>query len=121
MRHGIVASEMGDAGMWDEMPCVVVKDICDHAGSREKQDVAGLWRAATAAASRRLRCLRPLTSRHRQQLQLGTASHAASVSCCVGSLYRGLSMLSGRVHEAPWLGYSVLSLDYDKRLRRQRE
>lgn len=48
-EHDIVAFEMEGAGVWDEVPCIVVKGICDYADSHKNknwQDFA----AATAAA-----------------------------------------------------------------------
>lgn len=47
--HNIIAFEMEGAGAWDEVPCIVVKGICDYADSHKNkawQDFA----AATAAA-----------------------------------------------------------------------
>ncbi|KAK7221927.1 hypothetical protein V2G26_009930 [Clonostachys chloroleuca] len=48
-EHGIVAFEMEGAGVWDEVPCIIVKGICDYADSHKDkrwQDFA----AATAAS-----------------------------------------------------------------------
>ncbi|KAK3177706.1 hypothetical protein K4F52_009554 [Lecanicillium sp. MT-2017a] len=48
-EHGIIAFEMEGAGAWDEVPCLVVKGICDYSDSHKNkawQDYA----AATAAA-----------------------------------------------------------------------
>jgi nucleoside phosphorylase len=48
-QHDIVAYEMEGAGAWDELPCLVVKGVCDYADSHKDkawQDFA----AATAAA-----------------------------------------------------------------------
>ncbi|PMB63414.1 hypothetical protein BM221_010505 [Beauveria bassiana] len=47
--HGIIAFEMEGTGVWDEIPCIVVKGICDFSDSHKNkswQDYA----AATAAA-----------------------------------------------------------------------
>ncbi|EJT68837.1 hypothetical protein GGTG_13590 [Gaeumannomyces tritici R3-111a-1] len=47
--HKVIAFEMEGAGAWDEVPCIVVKGICDYADShknKEWQDFA----AATAAS-----------------------------------------------------------------------
>ncbi|KAF5122380.1 hypothetical protein E5D57_012857 [Metarhizium anisopliae] len=51
-EHGIIAFEMEGAGVWDEMPCIVIKGICDYSDSHKNkawQDYA----AATAAAAAR--------------------------------------------------------------------
>lgn len=48
-EHGVIAFEMEGAGAWDEVPCIVVKGICDYSDSHKNkawQDYA----AATAAA-----------------------------------------------------------------------
>lgn len=48
-EHGIIAFEMEGTGAWDEIPCIVVKGICDFSDSHKNkgwQDYA----AATAAA-----------------------------------------------------------------------
>ncbi|KAL8299083.1 hypothetical protein RB593_009136 [Gaeumannomyces tritici] len=48
-RHGVIAFEMEGAGAWDEVPCIVVKGICDYADSLKSK----LWQnfAAASAAS----------------------------------------------------------------------
>jgi hypothetical protein len=46
--HNLAAFEMEGAGAWDEVPCLVVKGVCDYADSHKNkqwQDFA----AATAA------------------------------------------------------------------------
>ncbi|KAM0187038.1 hypothetical protein ACHAPI_011356 [Fusarium lateritium] len=48
-EHNLIAFEMEGAGAWDEVPCIVVKGICDYADSHKNkawQDFA----AATAAS-----------------------------------------------------------------------
>ncbi|RDA85560.1 hypothetical protein CP532_3321 [Ophiocordyceps camponoti-leonardi (nom. inval.)] len=48
-QHDIIAFEMEGAGAWDEVPCVVVKGICDYADSHKSKE----WQpyaAATASA-----------------------------------------------------------------------
>ncbi|KAK3942793.1 nucleoside phosphorylase domain-containing protein [Diplogelasinospora grovesii] len=49
-QEGILAFEMEGAGVWDEIPCIVVKGVCDYADSHKRkrwQDFA----AATAASA----------------------------------------------------------------------
>ncbi|KAL2882117.1 hypothetical protein SGCOL_002379 [Colletotrichum sp. CLE4] len=49
-RYDLVAFEMEAAGAWDEVPCVVVKGVCDYADSHKNKK----WQtfaAATAASS----------------------------------------------------------------------
>jgi hypothetical protein len=48
--HGVIAFEMEGAGIWDELPCLVVKGVADYADSRKSKD----WQryaAATAACA----------------------------------------------------------------------
>ncbi|KAI8670399.1 CCHC-type domain-containing protein [Fusarium keratoplasticum] len=49
VKHDLIAFEMEGAGAWDEVPCVVVKGICDYADSHKNK----AWQefaAATAAS-----------------------------------------------------------------------
>lgn len=48
-QRGIIAFEMEGAGIWDEVPCVVVKGVCDYADSH-KNKVWQPFAAATAAS-----------------------------------------------------------------------
>jgi nucleoside phosphorylase len=47
--EGIIAFEMGVAGVWDSFPCVIIKGACDYADSH-KSNVWQRYAAATAAA-----------------------------------------------------------------------
>ncbi|GJD03093.1 pfs domain-containing protein [Colletotrichum higginsianum] len=46
---GVIALEMEGAGVWDQIPCIVVKGVCDYADSHKNK----VWQpfAAAAAAS----------------------------------------------------------------------
>ncbi|PNP60664.1 hypothetical protein FNYG_14606 [Fusarium nygamai] len=49
-KHKIIAFETEGAGLWDEVPCIVVKGVCDYADSHKNKR----WQpyaAATAAAA----------------------------------------------------------------------
>ncbi|KAL8365128.1 hypothetical protein RB595_004105 [Gaeumannomyces hyphopodioides] len=48
-EHEIIAFEMEGAGAWDEVPCIVVKGICDYADSHKNKQWQNLA-AATAAS-----------------------------------------------------------------------
>ncbi|KAI8298278.1 hypothetical protein K4K59_002917 [Colletotrichum sp. SAR11_240] len=48
-QHGIIAFEMEGAGVWDEIPCIIVKSVCDYADSHKNKSWQGF--AAVAAAS----------------------------------------------------------------------
>ncbi|KAF5234014.1 hypothetical protein FANTH_12345 [Fusarium anthophilum] len=48
---GVIAFEVGGAGVWDSFPCVIIKGACDYAdGHRHKSKVWQRYSAATAAA-----------------------------------------------------------------------
>ncbi|KAF5530869.1 kinesin light chain [Fusarium mexicanum] len=52
-QHNLIAFEMEGAGAWDEVPCIVVKGICDYADSHKNkawQDFAAATAAAVAKA-----------------------------------------------------------------------
>ncbi|KAK0658099.1 hypothetical protein QBC41DRAFT_192405, partial [Cercophora samala] len=34
-KHGILAFEMEGAGIWDEIPCIIIKGICNYADSHK--------------------------------------------------------------------------------------
>ncbi|KAH0441202.1 hypothetical protein CcaCcLH18_02112 [Colletotrichum camelliae] len=48
-QHGIIAFETEGAGIWDQIPCIIVKGVCDYADSHRNKK----WQpyAAVAAAS----------------------------------------------------------------------
>ncbi|KAK1783701.1 nucleoside phosphorylase domain-containing protein [Copromyces sp. CBS 386.78] len=50
---GVIAFEMGAAGVWDELPCIVIKGVCDYADShinKAWQDYAAATAASVAKA-----------------------------------------------------------------------
>lgn len=52
-EQGVIAFEMEGAGAWDEVPCIVIKGICDYADSHKNktwQDFAAATAAAVAKA-----------------------------------------------------------------------
>lgn len=52
-EHNLIAFEMEGAGAWDEVPCIVVKGICDYADSHKNkawQDFAAATAASVAKA-----------------------------------------------------------------------
>lgn len=46
-KHGIMAFEMEGAGVWDEVPCIVVKGVCDYADCHKNKK----WQAYAAATA----------------------------------------------------------------------
>ncbi|KAI9896032.1 hypothetical protein N3K66_009101 [Trichothecium roseum] len=52
-RHDLIAFEMEGGGAWDEIPCIIVKGICDYADSHKNktwQDFAAATAASVAKA-----------------------------------------------------------------------
>ncbi|EHK43571.1 hypothetical protein TRIATDRAFT_266978 [Trichoderma atroviride IMI 206040] len=49
---GVIAFETEGAGIWDEVPCIVVKGVCDYADSHKHPRWQNYAAAAAAAASR---------------------------------------------------------------------
>ncbi|KID65988.1 NACHT and Ankyrin domain protein, partial [Metarhizium hybridum] len=49
-KHNLVAFEMEGAGVWDEIPCIIVKSVCDYADSHKNEEWQN-YAAATAAAA----------------------------------------------------------------------
>jgi nucleoside phosphorylase len=48
-REKVIGFEMEGAGVWEELPCVVIKGVCDYADSHKNKKWQG-YAAATAAA-----------------------------------------------------------------------
>ncbi|KAK6330023.1 hypothetical protein TWF718_003450 [Orbilia javanica] len=49
-RHGVIAFEMEGAGIWDTLPCIIIKGVCDYADSHKNKRWQN-FAAATAAAA----------------------------------------------------------------------
>ncbi|KAH7132719.1 nucleoside phosphorylase domain-containing protein [Dactylonectria macrodidyma] len=49
---GVIALEMEGAGVWDEVPCIVVKGVCDYADSHKHKGWQNFAAAAAASASK---------------------------------------------------------------------
>lgn len=46
-QHGLVGFEMEGAGVWDAIPCIVVKAVCDYADSHKNKE----WQAFVAVVA----------------------------------------------------------------------
>ncbi|KAF7532252.1 hypothetical protein G7Z17_g13661 [Cylindrodendrum hubeiense] len=49
---GVIAFEMEGAGVWDEVPCIVVKGVCDYADSHKHKGWQNFAAATAASASK---------------------------------------------------------------------
>ncbi|KXH54110.1 hypothetical protein CSAL01_10489 [Colletotrichum salicis] len=71
--RSLVAFEMEVAGVWDEIPCIIVKGVCDYADSH-KNKTWQHYAAATAAVATKalLDCYAPTAVRIEQAKPVGT-------------------------------------------------
>jgi nucleoside phosphorylase len=53
-RHNLLAFEMEAAGIWDEIPCIVVKGVCDYADSHKNKSWQAFASATAACATKAL-------------------------------------------------------------------
>ncbi|TEA18272.1 hypothetical protein C8034_v011442 [Colletotrichum sidae] len=53
-EHDLIGFEMEGAGIWDEMPCLVVKAVCDYADSHKNKKWQAFAAAAAASATKAL-------------------------------------------------------------------
>lgn len=53
-EEGIIAFEMEGAGIWEEIPCIIVKGVCDYADSHKNKAWQNFAAATAAAAAKAL-------------------------------------------------------------------
>lgn len=53
-KHELLAFEMEGAGVWDEIPCIIVKSVCDYADSHKNKKWQDYAPATAAAATKAL-------------------------------------------------------------------
>ncbi|RFU73424.1 kinesin light chain [Trichoderma arundinaceum] len=51
-KEGVIAFEMEGAGIWEEMPCLVVKGVCDYADCHKNKEWQNFAAATAASASK---------------------------------------------------------------------
>lgn len=61
-EHGIIAFEMEGAGLWDEVPCLVIKAVCDYADSHKNKGWQPFAAARAASAARALLSMEVFTT-----------------------------------------------------------
>ncbi|KXJ88349.1 phosphorylase superfamily protein [Microdochium bolleyi] len=74
-RHDLIAFEMEAAGMWEELPCIVVKGVCDYADSHKAKGWQPFSAASAAAVTKALLSTIQATDR----LQKRTSSKTAKL------------------------------------------
>jgi nucleoside phosphorylase len=53
-EEGVIAFEMEGAGVWEELPCIIVKGVCDYSDSHKNKNWQDFAAATAAAASKAL-------------------------------------------------------------------
>lgn len=74
-EHDLIAFEMESAGIWDEIPCVVVKGVCDYADSHKNKTWQPFAAAAAASAAKALLALYTQTDRPADSYGSSNAIH----------------------------------------------
>ncbi|UKZ53335.1 hypothetical protein TrVGV298_007127 [Trichoderma virens] len=67
MKEGVIAFEMEGAGIWGEIPCIIVKGVCDYADSHKNKKWQDFAAATAAAAAKALLHRYPKTERTRYE------------------------------------------------------
>ncbi|KAL7935629.1 hypothetical protein V8C35DRAFT_259314 [Trichoderma chlorosporum] len=64
-KEGVIAFEMEGAGIWGEIPCIIVKGVCDYADSHKNKKWQDFAAATAAAAAKALLHRYPKTEKIR--------------------------------------------------------
>ncbi|KAH0499575.1 hypothetical protein TgHK011_006756 [Trichoderma gracile] len=64
-KEGVIAFEMEGAGIWEEIPCIIVKGVCDYADSHKNKRWQDFAAATAAAAAKALLHRYPKTEKAR--------------------------------------------------------
>lgn len=64
-KEDVIAFEMEAAGIWDEIPCIIVKGVCDYADSHKNKKWQDFAAATAAAAAKALLHRYPKTEKVR--------------------------------------------------------
>lgn len=70
-EHDLIAFEMEGAGAWDEIPCIIVKGICDYADSHKNKNWQQFAAATAASVAKALVEKYPRTDKPPVSRQLG--------------------------------------------------
>jgi nucleoside phosphorylase len=72
-QRNVIAFEMEGAGVWDEVPCIVVKGVCDYADSHKNKTWQPFAAAAAAAVLKAMLAQYPLTDWPSSRTSFATA------------------------------------------------
>lgn len=98
-----VAFEMEGAGVWDEVPCIVLKAICGYADSHEHKGWQKYAAATAAAASK------AVLERYIHTDKAGVAQELGTVASTAGSRGALPSHSGNHVFQAPISGHNVVA------------
>lgn len=100
---GAIAFEMEGAGVWDEVPCIVVKGVCDYADSHKHKGWQNYAAATAAAASKAIVKSYVRTDKadaeRKPEAEVTTANPPRDTSSSTG----------GTVFQAPISGHNVVA------------
>ncbi|KAF4841037.1 hypothetical protein CGCSCA4_v009698 [Colletotrichum siamense] len=77
-QHGIIAFEMEGAGVWDEIPCIIVKSVCDYADSHKNKKWQGFAAVAAASATKAVLNMYPYSTAPIATTHVSHATETAS-------------------------------------------
>ncbi|KAJ4267504.1 hypothetical protein NW762_003611 [Fusarium torreyae] len=66
--HNLIAFEMEGAGVWDEIPCIIVKGVCDYADGHKNKDWQNFAAATAASVAKALIEMYPKTDKPGKQV-----------------------------------------------------
>ncbi|KAK0733540.1 nucleoside phosphorylase domain-containing protein [Lasiosphaeria miniovina] len=67
-EHRLIAFEMEGAGVWDEIPCIIIRGVCDYADSHKNKRWQDYAAATAASTMKTLLELYPKADENRDQL-----------------------------------------------------
>nr|CAD21096.1 conserved hypothetical protein [Neurospora crassa] len=95
-ERGVIGVEMEGAGVWDQLPCIVIKGVCDYADSHKNkgwQDYAAATAVSVAKAVLE-HCVTPMvTGRDPSSYGSGSGHHAV-----IHGTVSGSNVVMGGVH-----------------------
>jgi nucleoside phosphorylase len=68
-KESVIAFEMEGAGVWEYLPCIIVKGVCDYADSHKNKIWQGYAAAAAAACTEAILKKWPKADRQYQEDQ----------------------------------------------------
>ncbi|KAE9566313.1 hypothetical protein CGMCC3_g17528 [Colletotrichum fructicola] len=111
-EHGIIAFEMEGAGVWEEIPCIIVKGVCDYADSHKNKSWQDFAAAMAASATKAL--LERYVSRTTDMSLVDSPSHTFTLASVLFNV-AGVNHFVGRGNELRRLHKELEWTEYTKR------